>query len=173
MFCSAISGGLVSELLSYRLFEWLERKAHVSENGAECRDIAHDLGPADIPDDLGERHGHEAETLRVQTCLRGGEVFGVEDHGRAVGELVGVQTDRVVVERHQDVGREHVALDRVLAHTHVVGVVATLDERRVLRDVEDVEAGLSEHPRQRLAGRLDAETGWPADPQSKLASSRS
>ena len=117
--------------------------------------------------------GTRQKRSAVQAGLVCAQVIRIEDDRGALGELVRVMSDGVAIERHQYVGRQDVAVDRMLAHAQVVGVVAALDEGRVLGEVEGVKSRVREYTRQRLAGCLDAEARRAADAHAKLAGRRS
>ena len=52
----------------------------MAEYGAECDHVAHDLDPADLVHDLGERYGDEAEVVAAAEIEVGSrDVLGVED----------------------------------------------------------------------------------------------
>ena len=83
-----------------------------------------------------------------------------------------MKRDRGAVECDEHVCGEHVAVDRGLADPYVVGVVAALDERRVLGQVEGVVARAREDASERRTGGLDAHSCGPADTYAHLTAAR-
>ena len=76
----------------------------------------------------------------------------------------------VAIERHQDVGRHDVAVDRVGAHAQVVGVVAALDQRGVLGQVEACDSPL--RAKTRASDCPAALMPKPAGPPIRMRTSR-